>query len=104
MNWMLITLLAAVALVSRVSDEPSHDPQVTQGARPAVTDTDPTPHPAVSGDPAWAGIMLLVIGGMFLAAAVIGPVVRANTPEEPPEDHHPHDDHAHDHGHGAHGH
>ena len=44
-------------------------------------------HPTISSDGSWAGVLWLVIGGMFLAAAVIGPVVRANTPEEVPPAH-----------------
>jgi hypothetical protein len=31
--------------------------------------------------------MLMVIGGMFVAAAVIGPIVRLNAPEEVPPAH-----------------
>src|SRR4051812_10195368 len=35
----------------------------------------------------WAGAMLIVVAGMFLAAAVIGPVIRAEMPEEVPDAH-----------------
>lgn len=40
------------------------------------------PHPVVSEHGGWAGVLCLIIGGLFLAAAVIGPIVRANMPEE----------------------
>lgn len=45
---------------------------------------DPTPHPVVPPrDHAWPGVMLIIILSLFLAAAVIGSVVRAN--ESDPE-------------------
>ncbi len=40
------------------------------------------PHPVLSSDGNWVPIMLIIVGGMFLAAAVIGPIVHANAPEE----------------------
>ena len=49
-------------------------------------------HPVLSGNGSWVPIMLIVIGGMFLAAAVIGPIVRANMPEEVPPPAHSHDE------------
>ena len=46
-----------------------------------------TPQPTLSRDGSWVPIMLIIVGGLFLAAAVIGPVVRANMPEEVPPSH-----------------
>ena len=40
------------------------------------------PHPVVSEHAGWAGVLWIVIAGLFLAAAVIGPIVRANMPQE----------------------
>jgi hypothetical protein len=54
-------------------------------------------------DGTWAGVMVIIILAMFLAAAVIGPIVRANMPEEVPETH-SHDEPpgaSHHHGHGG---
>jgi hypothetical protein len=48
---------------------------------------DAFPHPTPSADGNWAGIVWLIIGGLFLAAMVIGPIVRANLPEEVPMTH-----------------
>jgi hypothetical protein len=54
----------------------------------------------------WPAVMLIIVLGMFLAAMVVGPVVRMTMPpEEPPvaQGHHDDDDddaHGHDHGHG----
>lgn len=64
---------------------------------------DKQPHPQLSQDGSWAGVMVILVLGMFALAAGVGVVVRLNTLEEPPPD--AHDDHGHtaDHGHG-HGH
>jgi hypothetical protein len=68
------------------------------------------PHPALPpAHQAWPGAMVLIVAGMFLAAAAIGIVVDLNMPDEPPPDvgGHGHDDHGHghdDHGHGSHHH
>jgi hypothetical protein len=45
------------------------------------------PHPQLSYDSHWAGPMLIIIAGMFLAAAVIGPIVRSEAPQEVPPAH-----------------
>jgi hypothetical protein len=49
--------------------------------------------PQPSEDSSWVGVLLIVVLGMFLAAAVVGPAVRANMPEEAPPQH-SHDEHA----------
>jgi hypothetical protein len=69
----------------------------------AAEGADTQPHPALPGDTWWTPIMLVIIAAMFLAAAVIGPIVRILTPEEIPQPH-GHDDHASGHGHDDHGH
>lgn len=57
------------------------------------------PRPVLPEPSPLAGSMLILIAGLFLAAAIVGPVVRYHAPEEAPEPA-PHDEH----GHGAHGH
>ena len=42
-------------------------------------------HPVYSNDAHWAGPVLTVIAGLFLAALVIGPIVRAEAPQAVPE-------------------
>jgi hypothetical protein len=77
----------------------------------AASNELPYTHPVLPVEPAsWAGVVLIVIAGMFLAAAVIGPAVREHTPQDVP-DTHSHDEHghgqhdaSHGHGHDAHGH
>jgi hypothetical protein len=61
---------------------------------------DTQPHPILSQDSSWAGVMLIIVLGMFLAAMVIGPVVRANMPDQPPA---PHSDEHQTHGGASHG-
>ena len=48
-----------------------------RGALPVVWNLPP--------DSRWPGVMVIVTLGMFLAAAVIGPIVRAHTDDVPPE-------------------
>ena len=49
---------------------------------------DPAPHPMLP-DPSdrWPGTVVIVILSMFLTAAIVGPIVRANMPEEVPPAH-----------------
>lgn len=52
-------------------------------ARPSAAADDDT-HPFYSGDSHWAGAVMVGIAGLFLAAAIIGPIVRAEAPEAVP--------------------
>jgi hypothetical protein len=66
------------------------------GASPAMADQaggsgnrfEPpaVPHPILSDNVRWAGVLLIAILAMFLLAAVVGPIVRAIAPD----DHLPH--------------
>ena len=86
----LVSLLAFAAPVWAA--EPSHQPAAapaehethTAAAAPAHADEA---HPVVPPDGAWAGAMMIVVGALFLAAAVTGPMVRAEVPEEVPPSH-----------------
>src|SRR5690349_9665948 len=81
----------------------------------APTTVHATPHDATASarqpvppdaSPMPGSVMILILG-MFLSAAIVGPVVRYHTPEAPPEpaDHDDHGHGAHDHAHGhGHGH
>jgi hypothetical protein len=55
-------------------------------------------HPAVPAQTTWAGVMVIIVVGLFVAAGAVGVVVRANAPDETPEADSHHDD-SHDHGH-----
>jgi hypothetical protein len=49
---------------------------------------DPAPHPVLpDASEKWPGTVVIIILSMFLAAAVVGPIVRANMPEEVPPTH-----------------
>ncbi len=67
----------------------------------------PTAMPVAPTDTVWAGVMVQVIIGLFIAAAAIGPLVAILMPPapEPVQSHDDHGDHGHghdDHGHGGH--
>jgi hypothetical protein len=53
----------------------------------AAGEADAYPHPTIAKEARWAGVTVIIILALFLAAAVIGPVVRAYTPEEVPPAH-----------------
>src|SRR5439155_13631545 len=60
----------------------------SEGAEAAHGAADAAPHPIVpEPNSTWPVIMLFVVAGMFLAAAVIGPLVRMNLPREVPPAH-----------------
>jgi hypothetical protein len=108
-NAMLVVsfVLLTTCTLARAADEPHAAPHGTTATTtsfhadaPAhLLDSRPVIPP--EKDP-WAGAVIILILGMFLAAAIVGPVVRYHAPEEAPEPS-SHDDHGHD-AHGAHGH
>lgn len=90
----LVLLLSMASSNAFAADPPagaSHIPGEVAKHNPRPVVPDPSP---------LAGSMLILIAGMFLAAATVGPVVRYHAPEEAPEAS-SHDEHA---GHGSHGH
>lgn len=102
MKTLMMTVFVVVALCARgVMAQNEHEQTTAPSEHRETTET--AAGPQVSEDASWAGVMLLVIMGLFLSAAVIGPVVRLLSPEpEPVPDMHGHD--AHDHGALGHGH
>jgi hypothetical protein len=38
--------------------------------------------PVLPADASWVGAMLIIIAGLFLAAACIGPIIRINLPDD----------------------
>jgi hypothetical protein len=90
---------AAVMLFACVAWGQEH-PTSPEGPAPAAGEThtsahaegghanDPAAHPALpDASDRWPGTVVIVILSMFLAAAVVGPIVRANMPEEVPPAH-----------------
>jgi hypothetical protein len=60
---------------------------------PPVSDADP--HPILSTDAQWAGVASIIILGTFLAAGVVGPIVRMEVPQTVPEAFSHHEDPSH---------
>jgi hypothetical protein len=52
---------------------------ITRTAAPDFT-SDQLNQPILSSDTTWAGVMVIIIGGLFVAAGTIGPIVRVNLP------------------------
>lgn len=73
------TLVLAVLLVALTTGLAS-----AQATAP-VPDT--APHPRIIADREWAGVMVIAIVGLFITAAIVGPIVRANLPAELPPAH-----------------
>ena len=71
------------------SEAPAHTPAAGHtGETAAAHANDPAPHPALPDrSETWPGPVVIIILSMFLAAAIVGPIVRANTPEEVPPAH-----------------
>ena len=102
-----VVLLLLVTATSVPAAAPSHDPHAA-GASTTPAASAPRDQPALAaGHVRWPGAIVIIVAGLFLAAAIIGPVVRANLPEEPPPPHHDEHHGSHDHARGgptAHGH
>ena len=101
---LLVAWFAPIAcLAADPHAPPAHAATATAGDAPAPAANQPVLPPLGIR---WPAVMLIIVVGMFLAALIVGPVVRINLPEEPPvahahDDSHGHD-HGHDHGHGGH--
>jgi hypothetical protein len=97
-------ILAAVVtlmLFSRVAwsqDVDPKDPMINEAAtatgvaEPAEPEL-PYPHPRLSSDARWAGVMaFIIVPALFLAAAMIGSLVYSELPQEHPPVAHSHDE------------
>jgi hypothetical protein len=84
--------------------ESEHVDEHATARREIPPPTDKDPHPVLPRDATWAGILVIVIlGGFFLPAAVIGPIALALAPEDEPvtsSHDEPLDGHDAHHGHG----
>ncbi|MGB7160192.1 MAG: hypothetical protein WBD40_19145 [Tepidisphaeraceae bacterium] len=101
-------VLLTTCSLARAADAPHAAPHGTVATTPSSSHAQTPAHvasrrPVIDAHAApWAGATIILILGMFLAAAIVGPVVRYHAPEEAPEPS-SHDDHGHD-AHAAHGH
>jgi len=100
---LMLTLLVGTALAAEEAEHVTL--QGSEASGHVEEHGGDLPHPQLSHDTTWAGAMVIVVLGMFVAAAAVGVVVRANMPDEPPMADAHHDDHGHGHDdHGASGH
>jgi hypothetical protein len=76
---LLFFLLLGVSSTALAEEMPADNSTNSQ----AVSPPDET-HPLYSADAAWAGGVIAAIIGLFLAASVIGPIVRAEAPQAVP--------------------
>lgn len=77
---ILFLLLMSLAIPALAEESPVDNPT---DLRPAPALDDDT-HPIYSADAQWTGDVIVAIAGLFLAAAVIGPIVRAEAPQAVP--------------------
>lgn len=74
-GWLMVILLGA-ALPSGAA--PKHA-TATSGHADAHASA---PGPVISTDATWVGEVVIIVVGLFVAAAVIGPIYRLSLPEE----------------------
>jgi len=82
-GWIFLVLMISSAPTHAApGDDIETAPTVTaEGRGPAAINET---HPLYSTDARWVGSVLVAIGGLFLAAMVVGPIVRAESPEVVP--------------------
>jgi hypothetical protein len=74
------TLLIVIFCLTSASAYAQPIPPAGDTGDAAPTDT----HPVLSTDATWAGSMLIITAGLFLAAMVIGPAVQGENEDELP--------------------
>jgi hypothetical protein len=87
-RWMVATVVAmgmagaaGVAFGQHEAKAPAHESAAAEGG------VDSVPHPELPHDSSWVSGLMGVIALMFAGAMIIGPIVRASTPEEVPPAH-----------------
>jgi hypothetical protein len=55
-----------------------------RAAEPSSDLQNNSPHPALAAQSTWPGVVVITIFGIFAAAMVAGPIIRANAPEDLP--------------------
>lgn len=93
MTRQLRHILARVLMVSTVclSSAPidklrAAEPPLAQQISEPVSPTDDASHTALIPQRLlWPGIVVIVVIAIFITAAVAGPIIRANTRDEPPD-------------------
>jgi hypothetical protein len=101
LGWSVVLLVSLTCATVLAQNAPRGETAPQTAADVAESE----PRPVLSESSPLAGTMLILIAGMFLAAATVGPVVRYHAPEEAPgaSSHDAHGHGTHD-AHGAHRH
>jgi hypothetical protein len=68
----VVACFVAIAMIAMLYSAPAR----------AADFNDSDPQPVLTGDGTWAGAVVIIAIGLFLAAACIGPIVRMHLPEE----------------------
>jgi len=84
--FMMVLLLTSGGWTA-AADQPAVATHAGHSAE-AASSGHASPHPVIPAESTWAGSVVIMILAMFLAAAVIGPIVRANMPEDVPLESH----------------
>ena len=81
---LLATFLLFSASICRADEDtaPPHDAASATQSQGATA--EPMSHPNPATHPHWASTLVMSIAGMFIAAILIGSLVRAKAPEEMP--------------------
>jgi hypothetical protein len=77
LSLLLVSLTLWVARAQAEEQVPADTLTNPAAASGQPTDLAPDTAPVLASDAGWAGEVAIVIAGLFLAAAVIGPIVRA---------------------------
>jgi hypothetical protein len=81
-------MLLLIALFSAMSVTVAGAAGVSLAAPGAAAQSaDTSPHPILPVDSTWAGVVVIVIIALFVAATAVGITVRFNAPEEVPPTH-----------------
>ena len=104
-SWSVVVatiLVLGICGLKASAQEHGHETAAAQPGHGTVehgAQQETTARPSLSADATWAGVVVIVILGLFAMAAAVGPIMRSEMVEEAPVSH-GHDDPHHAHGHG----
>src|SRR4051812_25116184 len=81
----IVLAFSSAALAQHAPESHAAAPMAHEGA--AMEAPDNAPPPTLPHEADWTYTMVFVIALMFVGAMIIGPIVRASTPEEVPPAH-----------------
>ncbi len=78
---LILLIFARPVLAEELNSDSGADSSTDTHAAQASDET----HPIYAADSHWVASLVIGIAGLFVAAMVIGPIVRSETPEAVPE-------------------